>query len=105
LGERSMRRDLAAGVIVRTTGPIQTRKQEVLSGDDGTQTNYYLVLADRQVQVDRDAFVQLQQRNVTFGTVDFAPRSQLLFEVRDAAAQVVYQRSGYEASVGHLSPA
>jgi len=89
---RGVRRDLAAGVMMRTSGPIQ--RKQVSGGGDNTD-KYYLLIGPHRVEIDRDGFIGVERSQITRGAVDFAPKSHLVFEVRDETARVVYRRLGY----------
>jgi hypothetical protein len=86
--ELVVRADIRAGVYRRIIGPITLTASQ---GDEGSVTYAYQI-GGQSFHLDEDDYTRL--RHMTWGSVEYAPRSTTVFALRDEAGAQVYPRRG-----------
>jgi hypothetical protein len=84
--ELIVRADARGGVYRRIAGPIAFVETV---GDEGTITHEYRI-GGETFRLEEDDYARL--RHITWGSVEFAPRSRMLFALRDDTGAQVYPR-------------
>ena len=93
--ERPARRDQAEAVVCRSRGPVDLARIAYSNGWVVRIGDAAFIKYGRYTQEDWAALRAL--RHVRESTVDYAPHSHVIFEVRDASGKSLYRMEGYQA--------
>jgi hypothetical protein len=83
----SLRADIEGGVYLTVSGPISYHIAQVEAGQDGGDT-YFFRVDGEDFPVTSRTWEEI--RSTTWGAVDYAPRSRIVFALRDRSGAVVY---------------
>lgn len=88
------RKDLNGGIFQRLTGPMRTGRDSKPNGENQTG-NYFLIYGGRRLPIDKSMYDKVAQARVSWGTIEETPNGHVIFSIRDANGQLVYQHPEY----------